>query len=1515
MNIGADTDITASAGVRYVRSWQWTLLLAIAIVFLQWASHPALAATPHSYPKQCDTPGGPTCPPGAPDPSPWSYQLGVGFGATPPIFHSQGEALDWYLGWASGPGFDNCSVSYTGATEGPIPGFGTEPIFWDGLMVQDAYTLNFSVLRYKSNGCIQTISASATLLQTRSFSCPGNTSVIYQASPLIGPYCGYPGTPQQQPPDLQKQMGCPCNHGSGTSNSGGADSGSSRTIAGGNPVDASNGNEYLAEVDYAGTGSNRLKFVRAYNSLAPYAAKMVGIRPGGFYAEIAGVGWSASYFQSLSATTVTDGTTTYNAVYAFRPDGRRLIFTEYQGVYTPEGDVADSLAQTDSGWQYQTADDTIETYSADGRLLSIAARGQAPVSVNYSPGAVAGDLPLSVSDAFGHTLQFSYTTDPGGGTRLGSITDPAGKTVQYGYGGYGNGGNLTLVTYQDGTTRQYAYGTFTYSSLTGITDEANVQYVTFNYTSNLGDHVLSTQLAGGVGSYSLSYPSGSVTVTDPLGKTRTYNEQLNWGVYRTVGVSVPCLGCNEDFARVLDSNGNITSRTDFNNNQTVYSYDPATNLETSRTEAYGTANARTITTQWNPSYSVPTQITEPNRTTTFSYDDGGNLLSKTVTDTTVTPNVSRTWTYTYDGYGRMLTARGPRTDVNSTTTYTYYTCTTGYQCGQVQTVTDALGHLWSYNTYNAHGQPLTITDPNGVVTTLTYDVRQRLTSRSVASETTVFSYYPTGLLKTVILPDNSSLTYTYDGAHRLTQISDSLGNKIVYTLDGMGNRTAENTYDPSGALHRTHTRIYNALSELSQDIGAANTAAVTTNYGYDNNGNQTSIAAPLSRNTGEVYDALNRLKQITDPAGGTTGFAYDANDNLVSVTDPRTLVTSYGYNGFGDLSSQVSPDTGATTNTYDSGGNLAISIDARGVVATYAYDALNRVTSVAYSSGGTTDQTLSFTYDTGTNGKGRLTGASDANHSLAWSYDALGRVISKSQTVGAVTRSVGYTYTSGDLTTLTTPSGQTVTYGYNSNHRITSVVVNGITVLNGGTYEPMGSINGWSWGNSTTASRTYDADGDIIQVSSNSLKTLTYDNASRLSGITDTASGSSNWTYGYDVLDRLTSGGNGTVNRGWTYDANGNRLTETGSSPSTYSISPASNQITGITGTLARSYGYDAAGHTTSYSDVTARYNDAGRLQTVTRNGVTETLTYNALGQRIETAGGPAGTVLYWYDEQGHLLGEYDGSGNLIEETVWLGDIPVATLRPKTGGGVDIFYVHTDHLNTPRAVTRPSDNMLMWTWYSDPFGTDAANENPAGAGTFAYNLRFPGQVFDGQAGLHANWKRDYDPAVGRYTESDPIGLHAGVNTYAYVASDPISDVDPTGLLRRGANVTDSSWQTIAQAESKIRNELRKSCSCHQLSSGDGCIPCELIPTLTSRLDFSFVNFGATSTQECGIAGIGGWQVWLSPDAISGKGCGGCFASVLYHELLHNSGLFHDGGPNDPTALQQKCIGNLCKKGN
>ena len=613
--------------------------------------------------------------------------------------------------------------------------------------------------------------------------------------------------------------------------------------------------------------------------------------------------------------------------------------------------------------------------------------------------------------------------------------------------------------------------------------------------------------------------------------------------------------------------------------------------------------------------------------------------------------------------------------------------------------------------------------------------------------------------------------YTYDAAHRLTQVSDGLGNKIVYTLDAMGNRTAENTYDPSGILHRTHTRVINSMDEVSQEVNAAGTSAVTTTFGYDGDGNPTSIDAPLSRNTAERYDALNRVSSITDPSNGVTTFGYDAEDDLTSVTDPRGLTTSYGYDGFGDLTSQASPDTETTADTFDSAGNLATSTNTRGAVTSYGYDALNRVTSVAYSLNGTTDQTLSFSYDQGTDGIGHLTGASDANHSMSFGYDALGDMTAMSQTAGGVTRSVSYGYTNGNLTSITTPSGQVVTYGYNANHQVTSIAVSGTTVLANVSYEPFGPVDSWTWGNGAAFSRSFNGDGLITGISSpGSQESLSYDSASRISGITNTASGSSSWTYGYDTLDRLTSAAGSSVTEGWTYDADGNRLSETGTNPSTYSTSSTSNEISGITGTLTRSYAYDAAGNSLSDSTDTDTYNDAGRLKTLTNTLGTTTFIYNALGQMVE-ASTPSGIILYVYDQAGHLLGEYDGSGNLIQETVWLGDIPVATLRP-SGSSVAIYYVVTDQIETPREVVRPERQHRHVELVHGTVRHRSAQHESSGGRHLHLRLTLPGTDRRSWGTTFQNYNRDYDPFVGRYVESDPIGLYGGsFSTYAYAGRE------------------------------------------------------------------------------------------------------------------------------------------------
>ncbi|MEP7246850.1 MAG: RHS repeat-associated core domain-containing protein, partial [Gammaproteobacteria bacterium] len=205
----------------------------------------------------------------------------------------------------------------------------------------------------------------------------------------------------------------------------------------------------------------------------------------------------------------------------------------------------------------------------------------------------------------------------------------------------------------------------------------------------------------------------------------------------------------------------------------------------------------------------------------------------------------------------------------------------------------------------------------------------------------------------------------------------------------------------------------------------------------------------------------------------------------------------------------------------------------------------------------------------------------------------------------------------------------------------------------------------------------------------------------------------------------------------------------------------------------------DSAGNPVTIGGRTFGYNAAGRMVAATNGSVVTTFVYNALGQRIKKSTGGVATF-YSYDESGHLIGEYDASGTPLQEIVWLEDIPVASVRLEPCG-LSVFYIHTDHLNTPRRITRRSTAQAVWQWESDPFGSSPPNENPSGLGTFNFNLRFPGQYFDSETSLSYNYFRDYDSVVGRYLESDPTGLQGGLNTYGYALQNPVASTDPLGL--------------------------------------------------------------------------------------------------------------------------------------
>jgi RHS repeat-associated protein len=653
----------------------------------------------------------------------------------------------------------------------------------------------------------------------------------------------------------------------------------------------------------------------------------------------------------------------------------------------------------------------------------------------------------------------------------------------------------------------------------------------------------------------------------------------------------------------------------------------------------------------------------------------------------------------------------------------------------------------------------------------------------------------------VTLPDGNSLSYSYDNAHRLKEISDSLGNRIVYTLDAMGNRTLEQVRDPLGALAQTRTSVFSSLNRLEQEIGAANQ---TTLYGYDNQGNLISIDGPLAGTgdtTSNLYDALNRLARTTQPGGGQVNYGYDALDQLASVSDPRSLVTSYSIDGLGNLNQQVSPDTGSTVNTYDVAGNLKTATDARGVVASYSYDALNRVTQIVYS-GGLVPATLTYTYDQGTFGKGRLTSLTNSvGLASGWTHDQRGRVTQRTETISNAVLTTLYAYQpgTGRLASMTYPAGGTLLYSYDANGRVTAIMgSSGTAVVSGVTYHPFGRVKGWTWGNGSTYSRGFDLDG---RISSYTLATQTtavcYDAASRIIGLSANCTPPYTLAYGYDNLDRLTNANLPATTYAYTYDAVGNRSSKiTGSNTDTYAYPGTSNRLSSITPPSGpvKTYSYDAAGNISGDGTSTYLHDTRGRLVLATLGGVQSERHYNGLGQRTYRffSSAPNFVVLSAYDEAGQPIGQYTvdtvTGGVNGHEVVYLEGIPVAIAAfddppgPGNSQSFGPFYLHPDHLDTPRLVTDVS-NQVLWRWdHGEPFGNSPANENPSGLGVFAINYRFPGQYLDRASNTHYNYFRDYSPPEGRYIQSDPIGLAGGINTYAYVGGNPVNSNDPLGLL-------------------------------------------------------------------------------------------------------------------------------------
>jgi RHS repeat-associated protein len=246
----------------------------------------------------------------------------------------------------------------------------------------------------------------------------------------------------------------------------------------------------------------------------------------------------------------------------------------------------------------------------------------------------------------------------------------------------------------------------------------------------------------------------------------------------------------------------------------------------------------------------------------------------------------------------------------------------------------------------------------------------------------------------------------------------------------------------------------------------------------------------------------------------------------------------------------------------------------------------------------------------------------------------------------------------------------------------------------------------------------------------------------------------------------------------------------TGGVTQTYSYPGTSNKLASVSdGGTPRTFTYDANGNIATdfrvaTPDATFTYNQRNRNAQVTVAAAgTTTYQYNALGERVSKSG--TSTTQYQYDEQGHLIAESNGAtGAMTAEYVWLNDQPLAQI---SSAGV-ISYIHPDHLNTPQKMT-DATQAIVFDRVQQPFGEPATTGSPGATN----NLRFPGQYADAESLLNYNLMRDYDPTLGRYIESDPIGLYgatiANMNIYGYASQNSLRYVDTNGLIPNPAELT------------------------------------------------------------------------------------------------------------------------------
>lgn len=833
-----------------------------------------------------------------------------------------------------------------------------------------------------------------------------------------------------------------------------------------------------------------------------------------------------------------------------------------------------------------------------------------------------------------------------------------------------------------------------------------------------------------------------------------------------------------------DAKAFMLAKTDPLGNITTYSYD-AKHRVASATDPEG--KTRSVT--------YPQPGTDVAKTTTFTEKDGGvwtyryDTQAGTLTSK-IDPQGGITG-YTYDASGNRLSSTAPD---GTTASYIYD------NQGNMTSTTDALGQTTSY-AYNGFGQVLSIKDPQGNTTSYTYDATgNMITMTDSAGATTQYQYDAKGNVTKITNPLGQATILTYDAKGNLAFFTDPTGATTSYTYDAAGNVTSQ-----TDAAGNTTQFVYDARNRL---IKVTDPQGNVTTYTYDANGNKTSQTDANGNTTYYEYNYKGQLIKVRDSLGNVTIYAYGTTgcpscgggtDKLTGITDANVNVTSYQYDTLGRLVSETDPLGNNTAYSYDANSKLTAKTDANGATTKFTYDSLGRLLKKSYPDATAT----TFTYDA----MGNVATAANQDISYIFNYDANGRITKVADTNG---KAISYVYDKlGNRISMVAPNG-TTRYTYDADNRLTGI-------SNGGTftigYDTKGERTSLTYPNGDTTTYSYEKDGRLTNlVHKNAAGTIIASNSYALDKIGNRMSNSSQdntISYQYDAIYQLTQAlsstpgyssnsngkGSGIPNATqqqkefFSYDPVGNRLTS--DKTKTYVYNQA-NQLV-ING---GSYAYDKNGNLTSKTtaDGTTAYvwDYENRLIKVTNpDGSVSEFAYDPFGRRIEkmvTESGATTTNRYFYDNN-NILFEYDENGN-IGNSYTHG--PGIDEHLMVANGKDKYYYHADGLGSVIALTDTAGKVIQSYEY-DSFGNLKDQKN-----RIKQPYTYTGREWDKETGLYYYRARYYDPMEGRFISKDPIAIlgnnynnsynvtfnqyvDAVQNSYAYVQNNPVNLIDPFGL--------------------------------------------------------------------------------------------------------------------------------------